>query len=120
MEQADIAETLSVDVTDSGGIKIIKCSGYIDSENYLGLTKVFDSLLDSGLYRIVVDLSGVEYISSAGWGIFLGNLRKANSGGGDIRLAGMQESVMEIFDLLNLENLIRTFRTSGEASKFEG
>ena len=119
MAQKKVRESLSIGVAEKDRINILRCSGYIDSDNYMILSDAIDSLFDSGAYRIVVDLSDIDYISSAGWGIFLGNLKRAAVNGGDIRLAGMHENVREIYDLLNLENLVAAYNTAEEAVRFD-
>lgn len=49
--------------------------------------------------RLLVDLSGVEYISSAGLRVFLMLARKVKEGGGRLVLCGMGASVRQVFDL---------------------
>lgn len=49
--------------------------------------------------RLLVDLSGVEYISSAGLRVFLMLARKVKEAGGRLVLCGMGASVRQVFDL---------------------
>ena len=56
--------------TNTGGISILKVSGYLDTTTAGELESALYGLLDRGIYKVVVDLAGVNYISSAGWGIF--------------------------------------------------
>ncbi len=65
------------------------------------LEKVMNSLLERRRYNIIIDLGGVDYISSAGWGIFISNIREIRQHSGDIKLARMIPNVYEIFELLN-------------------
>ncbi|MBK5255703.1 MAG: STAS domain-containing protein [Vicinamibacteria bacterium] len=53
----------------------------------------------AGEPRLLVDLSGVEYISSAGLRVFLMLARKVKEGGGRLVLCGMGASVKQVFDL---------------------
>lgn len=70
------------------------------------LDEVMGALIGRACFRLVVDLAGVHYISSAGWGVFVSRLREAREGGGDIKLARMQEPVREVYDLLEFEGLL--------------
>ena len=47
-------------------VSIIKVSGYLDTTTARDLETALNNLLDKGSYKIVLDLSGVTYISSAG------------------------------------------------------
>lgn len=49
--------------------------------------------------RLVVDLSSVEYISSAGLRVFLMLARKVKESGGRLALSGLGASVKQVFDL---------------------
>lgn len=118
MKNEDFTGGLVVDVSEQDRVKMIKCSGHIDSDNYQQLSNIVDGIFKSGFFKIVMDLADIKYISSAGWGIFVGNLRKAETGGGSIRLACMQESVKEVYNLLNLDNLLLEFKTVKEAARF--
>ena len=85
------------------------------------LEKVMNSLLEQGKYRIVVDLGGVDYISSAGWGIFISNIREIRQNSGDIKLARMIPNVYEIFELLEFDSILRAFESIEKAkADFDG
>ena len=60
-------------------------------------------------YKIIVDLAGVDYISSAGWGIFISNIREIKAHEGDIKLARMIPSVYEIFELLEFDSILKAY-----------
>ena len=67
-----------------------------------------------------VDLSGVNYISSAGWGIFIGEIKDIRHRGGDLKLCGMVGDVHEVFQLLEFHSILQAYPTSDDAvSSFE-
>ena len=78
-----------VSVTSAKGqndVNILKVSGYLDTTTAGELEAALYGLLEKANFKIVVDLSGVTYISSAGWGIFIGEIKKIrNNGGGRTR-----------------------------------
>lgn len=96
-------------------VSVIRVSGYLDTTTARELEVALDSLLARGNYRIVLDLSGVTYISSAGWGIFIGQIREIRNHGGDLKLAGMIGDVFEVFQLLEFQSILEAFPTSQEA-----
>lgn len=55
--------------------------------------------------RLLVDLSSVEYISSAGLRVFLMLARKVKESGGRLVLCGLGASVRQVFDLAGFSAL---------------
>lgn len=109
---------------DSSGVpsavSVVRVDGVIDTMTATELEKVMNSLLDREKYKIIVDLGGVDYISSAGWGIFISNIREIRQHSGDIKLARMIPNVYEIFELLEFDSILRAFESIEKArSDFE-
>lgn len=100
---------ISLEAANGGGLSILRVDGVVDTMTASELEKVMNSLLSQKQYRIVVDLGGVDYISSAGWGIFVSNIREVRANRGDIKLARMMPSVYEVFELLEFDSILRAF-----------
>jgi anti-sigma B factor antagonist len=97
------------------GVSVLKVSGYLDTTTASELEKALYGLLKKNESKIVIDLSGVNYISSAGWGIFIGEIKDIRHKGGDIKLAGMTGDVYEVFQLLEFNSILEAYDTSNEA-----
>jgi len=91
------------------GVSVLRVTGYVDTTTSPDLERRLQALLRDKRFHIVVDLSGVEYISSAGWGIFISEIREIREQGGDLKLAGMIPDVREVFDLLEFENILKSY-----------
>jgi len=91
------------------GVSILRVSGYVDTTTSPDLERRLQALLREKRFHVVVDLSRVEYISSAGWGIFISEIREIREHGGDLKLAGMVPDVREVFDLLEFENILQSY-----------
>lgn len=91
------------------GVSVLRVSGYVDTTTSPELERRMQALLKEKRFHIVVDLTRVEYISSAGWGIFISEIREIREHGGDLKLAGMIPDVREVFDLLEFENILQAF-----------
>ncbi len=104
----------AVEVTDEG-IHIVRLMKVFDASSLDEFEKVLAYLLAHDNYRIVVDLANVEFISSAGWGAFTAELRRVRDNGGDIRLAGMNPDVLDVFLLLELDSFINAYDTLEDA-----
>jgi len=90
-------------------VSILRVSGYVDTTTSPDLERRLQALLKEKRFHIVVDLASVEYISSAGWGIFISEIREIREHGGDLKLAGMAPDVREVFDLLEFENILQSY-----------
>jgi anti-sigma B factor antagonist len=101
--------------TNASGVSILKVSGYLDTTTAGELETALYGLLDRGIYRIVVDLAGVNYISSAGWGIFIGEIKRIRNHGGDLKLSGMVGDVHEVFQLLEFHSILEAYPSTQEA-----
>ena len=93
----------------NSGVSILRVSGYVDTTTSPDLERRLEALLREKRYHVVVDLARVEYISSAGWGIFISEIREIREHGGDLKLAGMVPDVREVFDLLEFENILQSY-----------
>lgn len=101
---------ISLDTTGRGNeLTLVRVDGVIDTMTASELERVMNALLEQRKYKIIVDLAGVDYISSAGWGIFISNIREIKAHEGDIKLARMIPSVYEIFELLEFDSILRAY-----------
>jgi anti-sigma B factor antagonist len=96
-------------------VVLLKLHGIIDSGTAQFLEDKFNGLVALNNVRIVADLGDVNYISSAGWGIFVGEIKGIRQRNGDIKLAAMHPDVREVFDLLEFNTLLKPYDTKEEA-----
>ena len=99
----------------SDDVYIIKVAGYVDTTTSVELENALDNLLKKEEYKIVVDLEAVDYISSAGWGIFISEIKGIRENGGDLKLADMTPDVLEVFELLEFRHILRAYSSVEEA-----
>ncbi len=104
-------------VGDEDNVAIINVGGYIDTTTSSELERALDSLLKEGIFQVVIDLEKVDYISSAGWGIFISEIKGIRERGGDLKLARMIPDVYEVFELLEFHYILKAFDTVEEALK---
>jgi anti-sigma B factor antagonist len=64
------------------------------------------SLLAAGDKKVVVDLSGVNYIDSASIGCLMDLYRQANAAGGKLKLAGVQKRVETMLTMTGAQNFL--------------
>ena len=96
-------------------VSVLTLRGTIETTNASGLEETLARIVDEKCYRIVVNLAAVTYISSAGWGIFIGEIKRIRSHGGDLKLSGMVGDVHEVFQLLEFHSILESYSSTQEA-----
>lgn len=86
-------------------ISVLDISGELDAHTASQLENSLKTLIDEQSYRIVVNCSRLEYIASAGLGVFMAYIEDVRSLGGDIKLTNMTDRVYNVFDLLGFPTL---------------
>jgi len=104
----------AVEITESQ-IHLIRLKGIFDASTVNEFEKVVSYLLARNFFCMVVDLSYVEFISSAGWGAFTAELRRVRENDGDIKLSGMRSDLFDVFLLLELDRFISAYESEDEA-----
>ncbi len=100
---------------DERGIHIIEVSGALDAHNFEQLEHVFDSYFDQGIYNIMVVISKLDYVSSAGVGVFIGAAGRAQANEGNLVVVSPREGVQEIFELLGVSHIFPVVDTQKKA-----
>ncbi len=86
-------------------IVLLTVQGFLDAHTFEQMEKVINALFESNQYRLIVDLAGLDYISSAGAGVFIGAIGTAQENDGNIILVNPGSTVKEVFDLLGLSQI---------------
>ncbi|MBX7151939.1 STAS domain-containing protein [bacterium] len=100
---------------ENANVTVVEIRGQLDSITALQVEKYLNRLLDQKKFRIVIDLKEVSYISSAGWGIFIGILKEIKINSGDLKLSGLNDDVREVFQLLEIDFILPTFGSNSDA-----
>lgn len=95
----------------SGGIRVLIVAGRLGSRAAGDLADVINRQGS----RLIVDLSGVDYISSAGLNLLDGAARQCQAGGGAVVLAGVSEPVRIALDLAGLLDRVATAPSRADA-----
>lgn len=109
---------ISVEVRDVGGTaghRVVEVEGFVDASNTGRLEESLDEEIGRGTSHVVVDLTEVDYVSSAGWGVFISSARRLRDRGGDLCLVGMQKEVAEVFELLEFHTILSAFSSLEDA-----
>jgi len=87
-----------------GGVLVILAAGRLDSNTAGALEAVLPARIQAN-DKVVVSLADVPYVSSAGLRVLLIGAKAARAGGKKLALAGLSESVREVFDISGFTSL---------------
>lgn len=107
---------MDINVSSMKRATLIEVKGRVDSTNATQLGDALNEQIDAGHPMLVVDLSSVEYMSSAGLRELVAALKKARKmQGGDLKLASLSPRVKEVFSLAGLDTIFHIYATQVEA-----
>jgi anti-anti-sigma factor len=91
------------------GVTVISLTGSIDAMTAPKITEFIQDQVAKGNVKLIADLSGVDYTSSAGLRVLLGAIKDTRSRSGDLRLIGIQPDVQKVLNLSGFTNILKTF-----------
>lgn len=95
----------AISTTHNNGIAIINLDGFVDAHTAPQFETAIQAQLDAGNVRIVVDCSTLNYISSAGLGVFMSFIEEVRDQNGDIKISGLVPKVRHTFEILGFHDL---------------
>jgi len=94
---------------------LLKVNGRLDAVSAPIFEKECMQVIDGGETMMVVDLSGLEYISSAGLRSILSAAKKIKGTGGTMQFCGLSGMVEEVFKVSGLGTMFTVTDTAEEA-----
>jgi anti-sigma B factor antagonist len=97
-------------------VDLVEIDGRIDSSTAPQLEQALSNIIKEGRYRIVVDMSETDFMSSAGLRALLSALKQVRRfNRGDVRLANLPDKIKKAFDLAGLLEVFKVFDNSVDA-----
>lgn len=110
----------SVGFRTNGSIQILELNGELDAHTASELEAAIQKCQESRNHFIVVNGENLQYISSAGLGVFMAHIEEVRDQGGDIKIAALQPRVYNVFDLLGFPMLFDIVESEEDAvSRFQ-
>lgn len=114
-----MADTPSpVSVTSQKDIRIIEftTSRILDEANIQEIGQALLALVDERERpKLLLDFANVDHLSSAALGMLINTNNRVKERNGQLRLAGIRASIMEVFIITKLNKLFRILPTRAEA-----
>ena len=106
---------LVVDARDFQDIRLLYPRGFINAHTVRLFEAEIQKALERKQFKLVVNGAGLTYVASAGLGAIMGVIDEIRGNGGDLRLASLNETVLNIFEILGFHHLYRIYASEGEA-----
>jgi anti-sigma B factor antagonist len=101
-------------VTDDDIVAVV-ISGPMDIETAPRPRDLLVRLIDEGHYRLVLDLSGVDFIDSIGLGLIVGLVHRLRPHDGSLAVAAPSTQVRHVFDVTQLVRVVALYDTEDAA-----
>lgn len=99
------------------GITVVTISGRLVLGRELDqLAAEVQTLLDQKQKKIVFDISGLDYLDSAGMGTLVSCVTQIKKSGGTLRLAGANARVQKLFDMARVGDILSVYPTVADAA----
>jgi anti-sigma B factor antagonist len=100
---------MEIDVKEYKRVSVITVTVRIDSATSSEFEQELNELTEAGRVNLVLDLSAVEFISSAGLRVLVTTRKAVKSAGGDVVLAKPSDQVIETLEIAGLDVLFDKF-----------
>ncbi|MDZ7723975.1 MAG: STAS domain-containing protein [candidate division KSB1 bacterium] len=110
-------ENFNVNCKDVDELSILYLEGFLDAHTAPLLESEIQKLVDRDRYKLIVNFKDLNYISSAGLGVFMGFVETIRSNQGDIKMCCMPSKIFRVFDLLGFPSLYDIVDGEEEAVK---
>lgn len=109
---------ISAHTGESGAV--ISVTGRIDASSAGLLDTELSRLIDGGERAIIVEMGGLEYISSSGLRVLLAAKKNLKRSGGDLTIAALTPFVREVFEISGFLRIFSVYESVEEATERMG
>lgn len=100
---------LRLEKTKENNHDILSLFGEVDASNSVILDEAIQELVASGSKSLLIDGKNLEYISSAGLGVFMSYIEDFQDQGISMKICDLSPRVFEVFRILGLDQLIAIY-----------
>jgi len=111
---------IKMNIVEKDEIATLHVGGYLDAHTASKFESKIQELIQSGKYNIILNFAELEYISSAGLGVIMGNIEDIRNHDGDIKLTEMSDKIYRVFNLVGFPSLYEIYKTQEETESSFG
>ena len=100
-----MANAFNLNRSEQEGVIVLGLEGYLDAHTAPLFERAIETEFSTGHTKLIADCARLDYISSAGLGVFMSFIEDIRSVGGDIKLCAIVPKVYQVFDVLGFPEL---------------
>ncbi len=108
---------INIDTIVESGVATLKLRGDVDASSSIDLDNAISNAKNAGHKKILIDAIELNYISSAGLGVFMSYIKDFEKEGIKLVLFGLNEKVLNVFTMLGLDQLLSIASNEADAQK---
>ena len=107
-----------MDITqrEEKGVVVFSLNGRIDNDGATKMEQTLQSASEAGKSKMVLDLSTVQYINSAGLRVLAEFLTINREKGGELYLSAVNSRVKRVFQIVGFDNFFKMFDSTVDAA----
>lgn len=106
---------IEITKTAENNYLLISVQGEADASSSLELDKQIRESFEGDVSNILVDCTNLNYISSAGLGVFMSYIEEVNEKAIKFIIFGLSDKVSKVFSILGLDQLLTIKQTKEDA-----
>ena len=109
---------IDIKTIKEGDILMMNIVGDVDASSSIELDTALQAAIESKEEKILVDCNNLNYISSAGLGVFMSYIQDIKANDIKMVICGLNEKVHNVFEILGLHQLLTIKSTTTEAKEY--
>jgi anti-anti-sigma factor len=106
---------METEVKHENNITTVSIKGSVDALTAAELTKTINNQIADDHVNLVMDLTGLVFMSSAGLRALLGAVKESRSHGGDLRIVSTNLGIDKVLKMSGFHNIAKVFTSQADA-----
>ncbi len=106
---------IEIDCKKVGPATVMTLSGHISTAESRLVSENLERIIAEKTLNLVVDMSGVDIITSDGLGALIRARKSSGEAGGTVVLSGLQGNILDIFRMTRLDKIFSLYDSVDEA-----
>ena len=106
---------METEIKNENNITTVSVKGSVDALTAGEMTHTMNRQIDDGHVNLVIDLTGLEFMSSAGLRALLGAVKESRSHGGDLRIVSTNPGIDKVLKMSGFHNIAKVFTSQADA-----
>lgn len=106
---------MDTQVEEKGEVVVVRLQGRLDAASSPQLEKKINSIIESGHFKLILNLEGVDYLSSAGMRLMLSVSKKLKQLEGKVVACNLNEEVMDVIKMAGFHQVLELYSSEEDS-----